>query len=361
MRLFECQACGHWLSFEEASCPGCHRELGYLPDEARLSSLDPAGQDASARDMFAIHPAGSPTQRFCANHFHGACNWLVPVESPETLCLCCRTNLTIPDLSNNLYTERWRQIELAKHRLMYSLLRLGLQTPNKADDPASGLSFQFLADDNDMRVLTGHDEGLITINIVEADTVERERARSSMQEPYRTLLGHFRHEIGHYYWDRLVRDAGRVGEFRAIFGDESFDYQTALNQYYAGGFPADWRDRFVSQYATAHPWEDFAETFAHYLHMIDTLETAYAFGLRIRPKSAPKGELNATIDFDPYRGVDFASILDAWRPLTLAVNSINRSMGQPDLYPFEPGPGVIDKLSFIDRLIKNSETQRKAA
>jgi len=361
MRLFECRACGHWLSFDEMQCAGCSRDLGYLTGEAQLRSLDPAGEDASGRPLQTVHPSGSPSFRFCANRAYGACNWLVSADSPEELCICCRTNHTIPDLSSDIFAERWRQIELAKHRLMYSLLRLGLDIPNKVDDPMGGLSFQFLADDNDFRVMTGHEDGIITINIVEADSVERERARSSMQEPYRTLLGHFRHEIGHYYWDRLVRDGGLLDEYRALFGDESFDYQTALNEYYAGNFPADWRDRFVSQYASAHPWEDFAETFAHFLHMVDTLETAYAFGLRIRPKAATQEDLATTIDFDPYRGAAFDAIVESWRPLTIAVNSLNRSMGQPDLYPFEPGPGVIEKLAFIDRMIRGRDVRRQAA
>ncbi|MCX5516013.1 hypothetical protein C3941_04735 [Kaistia algarum] len=361
MRLFECHACSHWLSFEEMQCAGCQRELGYVTDEAHLRSLDAVGQDVDGRPLYAAHPGSEPAFRFCANRAYNACNWLVPSESAEELCLSCRTNLTIPDLSSQLFAERWQHIEIAKHRLMYSLLRLGLAIPNKADDSIGGLSFQFLADMNDMRVMTGHEDGIITINIAEADSVERERARSSMHEPYRTLLGHFRHEIGHYYWDRLVRDGGHLDEFRSLFGDESFDYQAALQQYYAGNYPQDWRERFVSQYASAHPWEDFAETFAHFLHIVDTLETAYAFGLRIRPKRAAQQELAATIDFNPYGDVPIESILEAWKPLTVAVNSLNRSMGQPDLYPFEPGPGVLEKLAFIDRIVRGRDVQLQAA
>lgn len=357
MRLFECHACGHWLSFEDETCAGCSRELGYLAIEARLRSLNPIMLDPTGRQLYAAHPDQEPLYRFCHNHGHGACNWLVPADAIEDLCLSCRTNQMIPDISIDVFATRWREIEQAKHRLMYSLLRLGLRIPNKIDEPVTGLSFQFLADMNDLRVMTGHEDGLITINIVEADSVERERARSDMHEPYRTLLGHFRHEIGHYYWDRLVKDGGQVDAFRALFGDESVDYQTALQNYYASTPPDDWRERYVSQYATAHPWEDFAETFAHFLHIVDTLETAYAFGLRIRPKSAGREDLSATIDFNPYREVAFDAIIDAWTPLTVAVNSINRSMGQPDLYPFTPGPGAIEKLAFIDALIHGRQAR----
>lgn len=361
MRLFECRACSHWLTFEDMQCAGCERELGYVASEVRLLSLDPAGTDASGRPLVTAHPSTEPLYRFCANRGYGVCNWLVPADAAEDLCISCRTNHTIPDLSTNDFAERWRQIEVAKHRLIYSLLRLGLDVPNRADAPQTGLSFEFLADSHTERIMTGHENGVITINISEADAVERERARSNMQEPYRTLLGHFRHEIGHYYWDRLVRDGGHLDEFRALFGDETVDYQAALQSYYAGNFPADWRERYVSQYASSHPWEDFAETFAHFLHMVDTLETAYAFGLRIRPKSAARQDLATNIDFNAYRDVPFEAIMESWTPLTIAVNSLNRSMGQPDLYPFQPGPGVLEKLAFIDRLIRDRDQHRQAA
>lgn len=362
MRLFECRACAHWLSFEEMECQGCRRPLGFVPSGGQLRSLDGAGQGPNGETQHTAHGVDGTLYRTCANRAYGVCNWLLPADSPEPLCVCCRTNMVIPDLSSQIYSERWREIEIAKHRLFYSLLRFGLAVPNKADDPVAGLSFSFLADNNDLRVMTGHDEGLITLNIVEADSVERERARADMHEPYRTLLGHFRHEIGHYYWDRLVRDAGRIEESRAVFGDEQVDYNGALQSYYAGNIPPGWQDRYVSQYATAHAWEDFAETFAHYMHMIDTLETAYAFGLRIRPKARMQGLADTSIDFDPYRNADFSDVVDAWGPLTLAMNSINRSMGQPDLYPFKLGPGVIDKLAFVDALVRGSDvaTQRAA-
>jgi hypothetical protein len=361
MRLFECRACAHPLSFDEMSCEGCQRPLGFIASESQLRSLDPAGTGQYGEDLFTVYGGDGTTWRACANRSHGVCNWLLEMDNPEQLCLCCRTNMVIPDLSSQVYSQRWRDIEVAKHRLFYSLLRLGLAVPNKADDPVAGLSFSFLADENDIRVLTGHDEGLITLNIVEADAVEREKMRTDMHEPYRTLLGHFRHEIGHYYWDRLVRDAGRLEESRAVFGDESIDYNEALQAYYGGTPPADWQERYVSQYATAHAWEDFAETFAHYMHMLDTLETAYAFGLRIRPKARADGMIDANIDFDPYRNAAFSDIVDAWGPLTLAMNSINRSMGQPDLYPFKLGPGVIDKLAFIDQLLRPRDVVRQAA
>ena len=205
--------------------------------------------------------------------------------------------------------------------------------------------------------MTGHDRGLITLDLAEADDPSRERQRQSMREPYRTLLGHFRHEIAHYYWDRLVRNSPAIEEFRRLFGDEGVDYVASLQGYYAQGPAPNWQERFVTAYASAHPWEDFAETWAHYFHMVDTLETAAAFGLRLRPTVANRADLATVIDFDP-RLADMARIIDAWLPLTFAVNSINRSMGQPDLYPFVLAPPAIWKLTFVHDLIYAGRSRR---
>jgi hypothetical protein len=243
-------------------------------------------------------------------------------------------------------------MEVAKHRLFYTLLKLNLSVKTRVEDP-NGLAFDFLADvaaplPTASPVTTGHADGVITINLAEADDAERERQRHQMAEPYRTLLGHFRHEIAHYYWNRLVAGSTKLGEFRQIFGDERTDYAEALQRYYASGAPADWAQHCVSAYATAHPWEDFAETWAHYLHMVDTLETAGSFGLAVIPK-ALKG-LTARIDFDAHRA-DIAQLVDSWIPLTFAANSMNRSMGLPDLYPFVLSPPAIAKLAFIHRCV----------
>jgi hypothetical protein len=172
-----------------------------------------------------------------------------------------------------------------------------------------------------------------------------------MHEPYRTLLGHFRHEVGHYFWDVLVRDAGRLDACRAVFGDERADYAEALKTHYANGAPANWQDSFISSYATAHPWEDFAETWAHYLHIIDTLEMASSFGVGIHPKLGRDPAMQADINFDPYEEQDMVAILDAWLPLSFAVNSLNRSMGQADFYPFVLSPRVMEKLAFIHQVV----------
>jgi hypothetical protein len=267
----------------------------------------------------------------------------------------CRHNRTIPDISEPINHLRWQKIEAAKRRLVYTLFNLRLPLPTAASGDGEPLVFDFLANPSDSsrgpKVVTGHDNGLITLSLVEADDALREQLRVSMGERYRTLLGHFRHEIGHYYWDRLVRDAGQIESCRALFSDESEDYEDALKHYYASGAPPAWQQEFVSAYASAHPWEDFAETFAHYLHIIDTLETARAFGIRTRPEVPDGDVLRAKIDFDPHRCRDINQLIDAWLPLTLVMNCINRSWGQPDLYPFVLSPRAIDKLGYIGDLI----------
>jgi hypothetical protein len=354
MKLFECQNCGQLLYFENTRCERCGHVLGYLPDSAVLSAL--AEEDDSRWRALA---APKRLVRFCANAAYEACNWLVPAEASGAFCQACRLNRTIPDLGPPEHLLRWQRLEAAKHRLVYSLLRLGLPVVSKFDNPDAGLAFDFLADpgapfQETPQVVTGHAQGLITINIAEADDAERERARQDMAEPYRTLLGHFRHEVGHYYWERLVRDGPGLEWFRTMFGDERQDYGACLERHHSEGPPPDWQERFVSAYASAHPWEDFAETWAHYLHIVDTLETAAAFGLRVHPKAGRDPALATEIQFDPYRQNDFDALLKAWLPLTYAVNSLNHSMGQPDLYPFVLAPAVMAKLRFAHGLVHPS-------
>jgi hypothetical protein len=342
MKLFHCQHCGQPLFFENARCDSCGRDLGYLPVQETMTALEPGAFRALAE------PKGR--YRYCDNARYGVCNWLVP-DGGDRYCTACRHNRTIPDLSQPGNLDHWRRIEIAKHRLFYSLTRLRLPLTRRAEDP-DGLAFDFLSDAaSAVPILTGHASGLITISLAEADDAERERRRSQMGEPYRTLLGHFRHEIAHYYWDRLVADTPSHEVFRTIFGDERADYAAALEQHYAAGPPPDWPDHFITAYASAHPWEDFAETWAHYFHMVDTLETAGAFGLHAKPKSPKRStDLSIRIDFDAYRA-PLNRLVDAWLPLTFAVNSINRSMGLQDLYPFVLAPAVIVKLSFVHERI----------
>jgi hypothetical protein len=291
--------------------------------------------------------------KYCSNQSHEVCNWLLPAAADDELCRACRHNLMIPDLSDPSNVALWRRIEEAKHRLLYTVLRLGLPLVDRSERPDDGLGFQFLrADDARTQVMTGHDGGLITIALAEADDVEREKRRTQLGEPYRTLLGHFRHEIGHWYWDQLVRDSAWLAPFTELFGDASQDYGAALQKHYADGPRPNWQDELISSYAGSHPWEDFAETWAHYFHMVDTLETGGSYGIVLQPQLDHEHLLTTSLDFNVYDpALEMSTITDAWVALSAALNSFNRSMGLPDPYPFVLSPRVNEKLGFIHALI----------
>lgn len=350
MNIFKCQNCGQVVFFENQTCGRCGHALGFLPLSTQLSALEPA----QAEGAFEALAEPGTSWRACENAQYAVCNWLIPAESPERFCVACRHNRTVPDLSDQTNRLAWSKMEFAKHHLFYTLLRLGLPTPNRVDDPQNGLVFDFLNDSPNApggKVLTGHDNGLIVVAVAEADDAEREKRRTAMGEPYRTLLGHFRHEIGHYYWDRLVRDGGQLEACRAVFGDDTEDYEAALKRHYSEGVPANWQENFVSAYATTHAWEDFAETWAHYLHIVDSLETSTAFGLEVHPEIEADPALNTESHVDPYRAGGFERLMDVWIPLTIALNAMNRSMGLGDLYPFVLSPAVVRKLSYIHDLV----------
>ena len=359
MKLFSCQGCGQLLYFENFRCECCGRALGYIPDLTEISALD-----VTDGGGFVALAAQGIAYKFCRNYEAFACNWMVPADGTEDFCPACRHNKTIPDLSVPGNMVLWGKIEVAKHRLFYSLLRLGLPLENRIDNPEHGLAFEFLADAPESHaqgVMTGHDNGLITLALKEADDATREKVRGDMGEPYRTLLGHFRHESGHYFWDRLVAtNPAALEQARALFGDHTLDYDQALQRHYTEGAPPGWQENYISMYATTHPWEDFAETWAHYLHIVDTLETAGAFGLMVKPRRA-RGALAAKIDFDPYRAVSMETLINAWLPIEFATNSMNRSMGLLDLYPFVLTPKVIEKLSFVHELTHAGQQALKKA
>jgi hypothetical protein len=256
----------------------------------------------------------------------------------------------IPDLSQPGHREAWYRLEVAKRRLIYTLLGLGLPLENQVSDPEHGLVYEFLADvPGADPMLTGHNNGVITISVAEADDVEREKRRLQLHEPYRTLLGHFRHEVGHYYWERLIQHSHRIDAFRYLFGDEREDYSEALKRHYQQGAPSDWQQRFVSAYASAHSWEDWAETWAHYLHMTDTLETATACGLSLQPKRPDEPSLKA--DAWSGRPDSFERMVSDWFPVTYVLNNLNRGLGLPDGYPFVLSTPAIDKLRFVHETV----------
>ncbi|HTF22216.1 MAG TPA: putative zinc-binding peptidase [Chryseolinea sp.] len=352
MKLYTCSKCQNLLYFENTSCLRCGHVLGFDADTLELTTL---AEDNTSGIFYDIRNK-QKRYRFCSNQQYGTCNWLVPdngrvpENDDEGLCRACILNRTIPPLTDeNL--SLWRKIEIAKHRLIYSLLRLNLPVHPKVDDDGPGLAFDFLTELSPAgKIMTGHDAGLITLNIAEADEAQRVRNKQDLGEKYRTLLGHFRHEIGHYYWDRRLRDSPDLKAFRRIFGDESQSYEDALKTYYDQGAPANWMDNYISPYASSHPWEDWAESWSHYLHMLDTVETAYYFGISVDPKKS--ADIHASIDRDPYFIKDFETVFNMWLPITFAVNSLNRSMGHPDFYPFVIAPPVIEKMTFIHNLRK---------
>jgi hypothetical protein len=240
------------------------------------------------------------------------------------------------------------------------MLALGLPFPQVADESPGSLRFDFLADPddpNEPRVLTGHAQGVITVNIAESDDAERERRRVQLGEPYRTLLGHLRHESGHYFFDQLVAPLSMLLEsFRDLFGDEREDYGEALKRHYARGPIPNWNEQFISAYAASHPWEDWAESWAHYLHMIDSLETAASCGLMLAPHCPHLPNLPETPDPVNDAGTPFDAIMAGWFPVTYVINELNRGLGQADAYPFTLSSPAIEKLRFVHHVVIASTT-----
>lgn len=340
------------MFFENSRCLQCGRQLGFDAMSMELLALDPFfppdAQQAAADDAVPTKWQSLTTHgevndyRLCKNGLDfQVCNWLIPADSADTYCIACRMNEMIPSLRKTENLALWESMEISKHRLIYTLLRLGLPVVSRQDDAINGLAFAFLEDKrtnqavSDQHVITGHADGLITVNLSEADSAFREAQKQQFSESYRTLLGHFRHESGHYYWDRLIANSPHIDEFRRIFGDETASYDLALQQYYSHPPERDTLN-YITIYAQSHPLEDWAETWAHYLHMFDTLETASDFGLISQ------------------HGVDspFDRVIREWAELSMMMNSLNRSMGLSDAYPFILTGPVQDKLRFIHDQMK---------
>jgi hypothetical protein len=362
MKVFHCDHCDALVFFENVQCVSCGHALAFLPDVATVSALEPMAEVPWFSR--AVKDAETPNglrYRLCRNYTeHNVCNWAVDESDPNDLCRSCRLTTVIPDLTDPAQKLNWTKLETAKRRLVYTLMQLGLPLNTKQEDPAGGLSFEFKAPGVESEpVLTGHANGVITINANEADDAERERVRNQLHEPYRTLLGHFRHEVGHYYWDRLIANSERLNECRALFGDEQQDYGAALQHHYENGPPIEWQQNFVSAYSTAHPWEDWAETWAHYLHMYDTLDTAAACGLMLKPRRGDE----PTLKSPPPRPdrTEFDQMIANWFSVTYVLNNLNRGLGQADAYPFVLSAPVIEKLRFVHETVRCALVEKSKA
>jgi hypothetical protein len=329
MRAFTCGHCSHLLFFENSLCLRCDATQGFLP---------------SKLDLVPLGPDGFGDRESCANAAIARCNWLVEDEHPGGLCLSCRLTATRPADSDRDGLENFAAAEAAKRRLIFQLLDLRLPI-------GSDLSFDLLSSEG-KPVMTGHADGVITLDLAESDDAHREQRRAELDEPYRTLLGHFRHEIGHYYWPSMVDRGARLERCRELFGDERNDYQEAIERHYDQGAPPGWNQRHVSAYATMHPWEDWAETWAHYLHIRDTLETAAQFGIVVTgPSDSDDPSLTAAPATNPVNR-SFEPIIHDWLALSYALNAVNRSMGRDDLYPFTLAEPVVEKLSFVHECVE---------
>ena len=373
-RAYAC-VCGNVLFFGNSACLQCHRQLGYEPTRAEVVALHATERS----DQWTIFSEGGTSgtglryQR-CANFLRApVCNWLRPVDhaaphagaqADDGLCISCSLTRTIPDQTQPENHVLWQRIEQAKQRLVTQLLVLQLPVNSLIRSPwqdaKRGMAFDFLRSlPGGPPVITGHAYGVITLDAMEADDAAREQIRESLREPSRTLLGHLRHEVAHYYWDRLVAGTPWLETFRQLFGDERADYGQALQMHYAVGAPFDWSKRFVSAYASSHPWEDWAETWSHYLHMCDTLDTAASFGLVVNAQllEFTPFESGALFDASDATAADFLAFLNQWTGLTVLLNEMSRSMGQADFYPFVLPNPVVAKLHFVHMVVKSAASQ----
>jgi len=328
VKIFQCPSCLQPVAFEHVACANCGTQLVFDPSCIELTKL-------------ALNQS-------CRNREIIGCNWCV--EGADWYCASCRLTRTIPHLGSTRNVMLWRRVEEAKRRLLYDLRRLGLPLVSRSGDR---VVFDILSDEINP-ILTGHLSGVITLNLAEADDVEREARRVAFREPYRTLLGHFRHEIGHFYWDLLVNGTAFQAPFKLIFGDETQDYQAAISGYYGRTDRSFDRSGFISEYATSHPWEDWAETFAHFLHILSTLDSLAGLPLSLDERA------RLTL-VDPYLESDFEALLALWTPLSRGLNELNRSLGMSDAYPFDISPAVKGKLHLVHMAISAFRGQQKLA
>ncbi|MEN3941365.1 putative zinc-binding metallopeptidase [Prosthecobacter sp. SYSU 5D2] len=354
MQRFTCD-CGNILFFGSTHCLKCDRDVGYDPEAGKMLRLEPGGG-----------------MKRCENGSeHAVCNWLLSAGSPEKLCLACRMNRTIPDLKWGRNLMLWGRTEMAKRRLIYTLLQLGITLQSKAMNPKTGLSFDIVSTLSNPTVTTGHLNGVITVNLEEADDTYRQINRQQLGENSRTLLGHFRHESAHYLWQRFLSDLTwedplRMA-FRERFGDEWQDYAIALGNHYQQGPPAGWETDYITGYAASHPWEDWAETWAHYLQITDGLETCESLGIQVQHMALPlvilpveAGFLPTILKHDPVANDAFLAWLQRWICLSSVLNEVSNSIGESELYPFVIPVKVAQKLRLAHHYAQVWRQPKKA-
>jgi len=356
LKTFTCQ-CNHTIHFTNTKCIACNAILGFIPEDLQLTALTITNEG-----LYKV-ATNDNLYKQCKNYWHhDVCNWMVPHDDPNDLCQSCRLNVTIPNLEKPENLNLWYRMETSKRALLFTLFKLNLPVISRLVEPKTGLGFSFLEDQiedeygNELTVknyvVTGHSAGLITLNLNEALDSTRIEMREKMNERYRTLIGHFRHESGHYYWDRLIKNSSLIEPFRKLFGDERLSYTQSLEQYYQNGPADNWQNVWISAYASMHPWEDWAETWAHYLHMVDTLETANNYEISIAGNQVKNPLMHSDKIDDAYTAISFTQLFNDWCRLTKSFNAINRSMGHDDAYPFVISITALDKLRFVHQAIK---------
>ena len=335
MKRFNCY-CGNSVFFEQTNCDRCGKTLGFDFNSMKMIPLSKNGS-------LLIDSASKKTYKKCTNWTEfNVCNWVLEDSSKNDLCFACQFNRVIPNQSadnapvNNL---RWLRLEKAKKRLIFSLARIGLPLKNGWGSSVEGLLFDFVESMGDKVVTTGYSDGIITINSLEADHVARVSAKYALNERYRTIIGHLRHETGHYYLDKfdLPPNLKKILEdnFGNLFNKNLSEYNEALQSYYKNGPAENWEENYISAYASAHPIEDWAESWSHYLLIMDTLETLQE-----------EGYFDDCID-----KMNITEKLEKWRSLSSSLNQITRSLGMQDAYPFTLGKKVSEKIACVSKFI----------
>lgn len=328
MRLFSCPVCRQQVYFDNTVCLACGSEIAFAPDRLQMVAL-------GGRHRTCV-------QRQTAE----ACNWAIEATDPIERCLSCRLTGALSAVGADALRSR---AEAAKRQVLYTLLQLGVPFSAKlGEDDRQGLRFVWaLPGQSSSSLLTGHHDGTIVLNLNEADDAHREAARVSFGEPQRTVLGHLRHELSHYFFQRFVEGRPEISAFRNSFGDERADYAAALRRHYESGPAADWPQHFVSAYASAHPWEDWAETCAHYLLMVEAVDTAAAWGLQLSPAGGVHVQPAAAAAAAPVERL----VVDHWLPMARFLNAMSRSLGLADSYPYLLPPPVQAKLRFVQDIL----------